>query len=325
VRAVVGADDGRPPAPRLGDVADPVAAAGEVVLEVAATALNRVDLLQLRGLYPPPAGESEIPGLEAAGRVVALGPGVSGWSEGERVMALLAGGGQAERVAVPVGQLLRIPESWSDVEAGAFPEAALTAWTNLVTEGRLTAGEVVLVNGATSGVGTVTVQLARLLGATVVATGRDPLRLERLQVLGASALVPLTGDLPAAVASATGGREIDLVVDLLGGETMPRLLPALAQGGRWIVVGLMAGRRTELDLGALLRRRWTVRGSVLRPRSRAEKADLVRAFSTFAASRLERRELLPIVDRVFPFEQVAEAYGYLETGRPLGKVVLRLD
>jgi putative PIG3 family NAD(P)H quinone oxidoreductase len=313
------------PEPRLGEVAEPVAAPGEVLLAVRAAGLNRADLLQLRGHYPPPPGESEVPGLEAAGEIVALGAGVDGWRVGDRAAALLAGGGQAERVAVPAGQLIEIPPGWSFETAAALPEAALTSWTNLVVEGRLAAGQVVLISGATSGVGTFAVQLARELGAEVIAAGRDAGRLERLRELGAGELVELGEGLGQRVRTVTAGRGADLVLDLVGGEHLPLLLAALAPRGRLILVGLMAGRSAEIDLGTLLARRLTLVGSVLRSRDREEKAELVRGFVGFAAPRLTAGRLEPRIDRVFPFAQVAEAYRYLEHGRPLGKVVLRLS
>lgn len=317
MKAVVGGEDG---APRLGDAPDPVAGRGEALVAVRATALNRVDLMQLKGLYPPPAGESDVPGLEAAGEIVALGDGVEEWRVGDRVAALLGGGGHAERVAIPAGQMLRMPEGWSFEEAAALPEAAITAWVNLVDEGGLRAGETVVVAGATSGVGTFAVPLAAALGARVLAAGRDRERLAELR--GADAVVEMGPGLPDAVRAATEGRGADLVVDLIGGEHVSEHLAALGPRGRLILVGLMAGSRATLDLGALLRRRLTLRGSVLRSRSRAEKSALVAAFSAFAGGRMARRELVPRVDRVFAFSAIAEAYRYLESGRPFGKVVV---
>ncbi len=300
----------------LAEQPEPRPGEGEVLVAVRATALNRADLLQMRGEYPPPRGESAIPGLEAAGEIVACGTGVEGWSVGDRVAALLAGGGHAELVAAPAGQLLPVPESWSWVEAAALPEAALTAWTNLVVEGKLRAGERVLITGATSGVGSYCVTLARALGAVVVAAARDRERLEQLRPLGADEIVPID-ELPALA-----GGEVNLVLDLVGGDVLPRALAALAPRGRLVLVGLMAGRRAEIDLGLVLRQRLTLRGSVLRPRSRSEKRALVEGFLAFGAARLARRELLPLVDRVFPFERIAEAYAFVERGRPLGKVVV---
>jgi len=327
VRAVAPAPPGGEETPRLVEVADPVAGPGEVLLDVRASALNRADLLQLRGQYPPPAGESEIPGLEASGVIAALGPGVAettSWRVSDAVAALLAGGGHAERVAVPTGQLLPLPRGWSFEEGAALPEAALTAWTNLVEEGRLTAGETVLVTGATSGVGTFVVQLARELGARVLAAGRDPERLERLRPLGADAVFRLGADLGSRLRAATGGHGADLAIDLVGGEHFDRALDALAPRGRLVLVGLMAGRSTEVDLGRILRKGLTITGSTLRPRPRAEKASLVAAFHAFAAPLLAERKLLPVIDRAFDLAAIADAYRYLQQDRPLGKVVVQM-
>lgn len=327
MRAVAPAPPGGEESPRLVELADPVAGPGEALLEVRASALNRADLLQLRGQYPPPAGESEIPGLEASGVIAALGPGLvegSPWRVGDAVAALLAGGGHAEKVAVPAGQLLPLPRGWSFEEGAALPEAALTAWTNLVAEGRLAAGETVLVTGATSGVGTFVVQLARELGARVLAAGRDPERLERLRPLGADAVFRLGPDLGSRVRAATDGHGADLAIDLVGGEHFGRALDALAVHGRLVLVGLMAGRSVELDLGSILRKQLRVTGSLLRPRPRAEKAVLVAAFHAFAAPLLAERKLLPVIDRVFDFDAISDAFGSLERDRPLGKVVVRM-
>lgn len=317
-----------PEAPRqvvLTEWPEPEAGPGEVVLEVRATALNRADLLQVAGHYPPPPGETPVPGLEAAGVVASVGPGVEGWRPGDRAAALLAGGGHAERVAVPAGQLLAIPANLGFREAAALPEAAITAWTNLVAEGDLRAGEWVLISGATSGVGTFAVQLARELGARPIATGRDPQRLALLSGLGAEVLVALDETLPEAVRAATGGFGARLALDLIGGRWLPPLLAALAVGGRCILVGLVAGRRAELDLGLLLQRRLELRGSVLRPRPRAEKAELVAAFSAFAAARLADGRLRPVIAGTYPFERIAAAYEDLASGGRVGKLVVDLS
>ncbi len=289
-----------------------------MLLAVRATALNRADLLQLRGLYPPPPGETEVPGLECAGEILELGPGVEGWAPGDRIMALLAGGGHGERVTVPCGQLLALPENLSFVEGAAIPEAALTAWTNLVTEGELREGEAVVVTGASGGVGSFAVQLGRELGATVIAAGRD---LKRLARVGAHREVEDGPSLAEAIRKIRP-EGVDLVFDLVGGELLDVHLAALRPGGRLILIGLMAGWRAELDLGRILRWRLRIRGSVLRPRSREEKAELVAAFSRFAAPRLADGRLRPVVDRVLPFERIAEAYAALEAGGVDGKIVV---
>jgi putative PIG3 family NAD(P)H quinone oxidoreductase len=316
--------------PRLGDFPDPVAGPGEVLVQVRAAGINHADLMQLRGAYPPPPGESPVPGLECAGTVVAPGEGVEGsawgglFAPGARVLALVAGGAHAERAAIPVGQLMPVPENLSFVEAAAVPEAGLTAWTNLVVEGGLAAGETVLVTGATGGMGTLFVELARELGARVIAAGRDRERLERLRPLGADAVVLLGDGLPAAVRAATGGRGVDLVIELVGGAHVNRHLAALAGGGRLVLVGLLAGRRAEVDWDVVLSRRLRIQGSVLRARPRAEKAALVAAFSAFALARFAAGRLRPVVDLTLPFDRAPEAYAALARGGAAGKIVLEM-
>jgi putative PIG3 family NAD(P)H quinone oxidoreductase len=327
MRAVLPADrsqdDGARPVPRVGELPDPVARAGEVLVAVEAAGLNRADLMQLAGHYPPPAGESEVPGLECAGRIAAVGEGVDRWKMGARVMALLAGGGQATRVAVPAGQLLPLPENLSFVEGAALPEAALTAWTNLVAEGGLVAGEVVLVTGASGGVGSFAVQLARELGARVIAAARDRGRLERLRELGIEDLVTEEDTMASRVREVTGGRGVDLVLDLVGGARLPGHLAALKTGGRLVLVGLLAGGTAELDLGAVLRRRLRIIGSVLRSRSRDEKARLIAGFGAFGVPRLRAGRLRAVVDRVLPLDEAAQAYATMAAGGSFGKIVLK--
>ncbi len=332
MRAVLPASPapGASAAPRLGDVPEPVAGAGEVLVAVAAAGLNHADLLQLRGAYPPPPGESDVPGLECAGTVVALGDGVAGsaWGElfapGARVMALVAGGAHAERAAIPVGQLMPVPANLSLVEAAAIPEAGLTAWTNLVVEGGLQSGETVLVTGATGGMGSFCVQLARELGARVIADGRSRERLEPLRALGADEIVAAGDDLAAAVRRATDGDGVDLVIELVGGPGIDRHLAVLKPRGRLVLLGLLGGGRAEIDLGAVLAKRLHLSGSMLRARPRAEKAALVAAFSAFALSRLACGRLRPVVERALPFERAEEAYAALAHGGVAGKIVLEL-
>ncbi len=323
MRAVLPAPDARG-RPAVGEVAEPVAGAGEVLVAVRATAINHADLLQLAGRYPPPPEEPEVPGLECAGEILEIGPGVAGWRPGDRVMALLAGGGHAERAAVPAGQLLALPDGLSWTDGAALPEAALTAWTNLVGEAALAPGERVLVTGATGGVGSFAVQLARELGAVPIAAGRDPGRLERLAALGAAAALPDDGELPERVRRATGGAGVEVVFDLVGGSRLGDHLACLAPGGRLVLLGLLAGARAEVDLGLVLGRRLRIVGSVLRPRPRPEKAALVRAFGEFAAERLADGRLAAVVDRVLPFERIAEAYAALAAGGLFGKIVVEV-
>ncbi|HEX9945330.1 MAG TPA: NAD(P)H-quinone oxidoreductase [Thermoanaerobaculia bacterium] len=322
MRAVLPADR-ESPAPRVGDLPDPVPGPGEVLVAVEAAGLNHADLLQMRGQYPPPPGESEVPGLECAGIVLEAEEG-SPWPPGVRVMALTGGGAQATRAAIPAGQLMPVPDNLSLIEGAALPEAGLTAWTNLVAEGGLQAGETVLVTGATGGMGSFAVQLARELGARVLAAGRNRERLERLRGLGIEEFFLEGANLAQQVREATGGRGADLVLDLTGGPGLDSHLAALANRGRLVLVGLVSGRRSEVDLGAILTRRLRVIGSVLRARSREEKAQLVSAFAAFALPRLRDGRLRPVVDRTFPLEQAAEAYRTMERGGVFGKIILTL-
>lgn len=308
----------------VGEVPTPEPGPGEVRIRVAAAGLNRADLLQMRGQYPPPPGASSIPGLECAGVVDRLGDGVEGIRIGDRVMALLAGGGQGEWVAVPAGQILPVPSNLTFEEAAAIPEAALTAWTNLVVEGQLLAGETVLVTGATSGIGTFAVQLIRELGGRVIAAARSAERLERLRDFGVEHLVAFDADYAKRVRAATGGSGADLVLDLVAGEWFVPTLECLRERGRLILVGLTAGRKAEVDLGLILKRRLRIVGSVLRARPVAEKAELVRGFAAFGLPRLADGRLRPVVDRLFPLAEAAHGYAHLEHERPLGKVVLTL-
>lgn len=323
MRAVLGSDPNRPGVPRLGDLPDPVPRAGEVLVAVEAAGLNHADLLQVRGFYPSPPGESEVPGLECSGRVAGEeSPGL--WQPGQRVMALLGGGGHGTRAAIPTGQLLPLPDNLSYLEGAAVMEAGLTAWTNLVAEGNLQAGETVLVTGATGGMGSFAVQLARELGARVIASGRDPERLERLRTLGVQEVCLAGPNLGQQVREATGGRGADLVFDLIGGPHLNSHLAALRDGGRLVLIGLTGGARVDLDLAPVLRRRLRILGSVLRARSREEKARLVEDFGAFALPRLKDGRLRPVVDQVFPFEQAAAAYATLGREPVFGKVVLKM-
>ena len=316
-------DPREPSTPTVGNLLDPVPEPGEVLVAVEAAGLNHADLHQLRGQYPPPAGESDVPGLECSG-VVLEGEKGSAWQPGTRVMALVGGGAHATRAAIPVGQLMPLPDNLSFVEGAAVPEAALTAWVNLVVEGGLQAGETVLVTGATGGMGTFTVQLARELGARVLAAGRSRERLEMLRDLGIDEVCLEGANLAGQVREATGGRGADLVIDYTASPELGSHLAALAQRGRLVVVGRVGGRKTEVDLGLLMVQRLKVIGSVLRARPREEKARLTADFAAFALPRLRDGRLRPVVDRVFPLERAAEAYKALERGGAFGKLILSM-
>lgn len=307
--------------PHLVELPDPLPAADEVLIEVHATALNRVDLLQSRGRYPVPAGESPIPGLECSGIVVGRGSRAGRWPVGARVTALLGGGGQAERVAVPEGQVMALPECLSFAEGSAIPEAGLTAWSNLEAEARTTPGESVLISGATGGVGSFAVQVAHALGARVFATGRDAQRLARLPA--GTALLDDEA-LADRIAAATAGRGVDVILDLVGGQRLADRLALLAPGGRLVLVGLMGGADAKVDVARILRKRLRIIGSLLRPRSRAEKAALVGGFEGFALPRLQDGRLRPLVARTFALERLPEAYAALADGGHVGKIVVEL-
>jgi putative PIG3 family NAD(P)H quinone oxidoreductase len=323
MRAILPTSDPNHPTPRVGDLPDPVPGQGEILVAIEAAGINHADLHQLRGTYPPPPGESEVPGLECAG-VVLEGEMGSPWQPGTRVMALLGGGGHATRVAIPMGQVMPLPDNLSFIEGAAIPEAALTAWTNLVVEGGLQAGETVLVTGATGGMGSFVVQLARELGARVLAAGRSHERLELLRGLGIDEVCLEGANLAGQIREATDGRGVDLVIELTGGVETAGHLAALAPRGRLVVVGLVGGRKAEVDLGLLLGKRLHVIGSMLRARPREEKARLVADFTAFALPRLRDGRLRPVVDRIIPLERAAEAYQALERGGAFGKVVMSM-
>jgi putative PIG3 family NAD(P)H quinone oxidoreductase len=309
---------------QLATVPDPVPAAGEVLLRVHATAVNRADLLQRQGRYPPPPGEPEILGLEAAGEVAALGPGVAGPAVGTPVMALLGGGGYAEAVAVPVGQLMAVPDGLDTVAAAAIPEVFVTADLTLRILAGVQAGETVLVHSGASGLGLAACQIARALGANVVVTSRSAGRLATAEELGAVGLVATDGRFADAVVAATGGRGVDVVLDLVGAAYWRDNVACLATGGRIVLTGLVGGRTAQVDLAALISRQATVIASSLRGRSRADKARIVAAFADRWSDALATGRLRPVVDRVMPLDDVADAHRRVGANGAVGKVVLRV-
>ena len=327
--AIVITRPGPPDSLALRELPDPVPGPGELLVRVRATAVNRADLLQRRGLYPaPPGSPAEIPGLEFAGEVLGGDPAETGLAPGDRVMGILGGGGYAERVAVPAGQCLPVPPALSFADAAAIPEAFLTAFDALVLQAGLAPGEVVLVSAAASGVGTAAAQVAREVGAVAIGTLRTASKRSRVEQLdlGFRALLDAGApDLAAQVAAAAGGRGVDVVLDLVGAASWPLALDALAPRGRIVAVGTMSGTRVELDLGALMRRRATLIGTVLRSRPAAEKEALTRAFAERMLPALAAGRLRPVVDRVLPLAEAAAAHALLERNDTLGKVVLSVD
>jgi putative PIG3 family NAD(P)H quinone oxidoreductase len=304
------------PLPQLG--------VGDVLIDVKAAGVNRADLLQRAGKYPPPSGVSTVIGLEVAGVIESVGDGVEQWKKGDRVCALLAGGGYAERVVVPAGQVIHIPRALTFVEAAAIPEAFITAYTNLFVEGGLEEGERVLVHGGSSGVGTAAIQLGNLSGARVSCTVGNEEKASRCRELGANFVVNYNErDFEAAVRewSAEG---VDVILDIVGKEYFERNVALLAHGGRLIEIATMSGARAEIDITLLMRKRARVIGSVLRSRSAAEKAGLIAGFVERFMSSFDTGDLKAIVDSVYPFERAEEAHAHMKSSRHIGKIVLSL-
>ena len=323
MRAVVVSEPGGPDVLTWGEVPDPEAGPGEVLIEVAASAVNRADLLQRQGHYPPPPGASEVLGLECSGTVAAIGAGVEGWSVGDEVCALLAGGGYAERVVVPAGQVMRVPAGIDLVTAASLPEVTCTVWSNLFMVAALQPGEWLLVHGGTSGVGTMAVQLAKALGAHVVTTSGTGAKCERARELGADAALDYHGDWVDGVREVTGGHGADVVLDNMGAAYLGRNVEVLAVNGRLVVIGLQGGRRAELDLGTLLAKRAAVVATALRARPAAEKAAIVAAVAEHVWPLVASGTVRPVVDRVLSMDRAAEAHRVVEAGEHVGKVLLR--
>ncbi|MFF4172058.1 NAD(P)H-quinone oxidoreductase [Streptomyces sp. NPDC001744] len=316
-------EPGGPEALIWSEVPDPVPGEGEVLVEVAASAVNRADLLQRQGFYDPPPGSSPYPGLECAGRIAALGPGVSGWAVGDEVCALLAGGGYAEKVAVPAGQLLPVPKGIDPVTAAALPEVACTVWSNVFMGARLGPGETLLVHGGASGIGTMAIQLAKAAGARVAVTAGSPGKLERCAGLGADVLIDYREqDFVEELRRATDGAGADVVLDIVGAKYLERNVKALAVNGRLVVIGLQGGTKGELNLGALLAKRGTLMATTLRSRPAREKAAVVAAVREHVWPLIEAGTVKPVVDRTVPLPEAAEGHRALESGGHVGKVLL---
>ena len=309
------------------EVEAPVPGEGEVLVEVVAAGVNRADVQQRKGFYPPPKGASELPGLEVSGRISALGPGAeaSGWAVGDEVCALLAGGGYAESVAVPVGQLLPVPSGVSLADAAALPEVACTVWSNLVTEAGLREGETVLLHGGSSGIGTMAIQVARQLGARVVVTAGSQDKLDACRELGADVLVNYREqDFVEEVRAATDGRGADVILDVVGAKYLGRNVEALAPDGRLVVIGLLGGARAELDLGRLLARRARVIATSLRSRPAEGKAQIVAEVREHVWPWVEQGAVRTVIASRHPLEQAAAAHREMEASGHIGKILLEV-
>ena len=314
---------GGPEALALAEVPDPTLAPDEVLLDVVAAGVNRADLLQRQGHYPPPPGASAYLGLECSGRVAAVGADVTGWAVGDEACALLAGGGYAARVAVPAGQLLPVPAGVSLVDAAALPEVACTVWSNVFMTAALAPGEWLLVHGGSSGIGTMAIQLAHALGAHVAVTAGSAQKLEVCRSLGADVLVNYRDDdFVEAVKAATGGAGVDVILDNMGAKYLARNVDALAAYGRLMVIGLQGGTRAELDLGVLLRKRASVAATSLRARPADEKAAIVAAVREHVWPLVASGAVRPIVHARMPLAQAADAHRLLESSTHIGKVLL---
>ena len=324
MRAVVCPEPGGPELLSLAEVADPVAEPGEVVLEVIAAGVNRADLLQRQGHYPPPPGASPIIGLECSGVVAEVGPYVERWAVGDNACALVDGGGYAERVAVPAGQLLPLPAGVDPVAAAGLPEAVCTVWSNVFMLAALQPGEVFLVHGGAGGIGTMAIQLAHVLGARVMCTAGTPEKLSRCREIGADVAISYVDeDFVAVVRQQGDGRGADVILDNMGAKYLARNVAALAPAGRLVIIGLQGGTKGELDIGALLRKQAAVLATTLRGRAPAEKAAIVASVAEHVWPLVAAGAVQPVVHAVLPLEQAAEAHRMLAAGEPIGKVLLR--
>ncbi len=304
--------------------ADPVPGVGEILIRVSAAGVNRPDVLQRRGRYPPPPGASDIPGLEVAGTVARLGEGVQGWRTGDRVCALVAGGGYATLCVAPALQCLPVPASLDLVAAGAVPETFFTVWTNVFDRGRLRPGDTALFHGGSSGIGTTAIQLADARGARVFATAGSDEKCRACEALGAERAINYrTEDFVAALKDLTDGRGVDLVLDIVGGEYAARNIAVLAVDGRLVQIGLMGGAASAtIDLGVILQRRLTITGSTLRARTVEEKGVIAAALRREVWPFLEDGRVKPVIYRTFPLVEAAAAHRLMESSEHVGKIVL---
>lgn len=301
----------------------PSPGAGEILIRVAAAGVNRPDVLQRRGMYNPPPGASPLPGLEVAGTVAALGPDVEGWSAGDPVCALVAGGGYAEYCVAPAPQCLPIPKGLSPAEAAGLPETLFTVWTNVVERGRLQAGERFLVHGGSSGIGTTAIQLAKARGATVFATAGSAEKCRACLDLGADVAIDYREqDFAAVIKEKTGGRGVDVILDMVGGDYIARNIDALAVDGRQVSIAFLKGAKVEIDLQKVMAKRLTLTGSTLRPRSVAEKGAIAAALEAEVWPLIEAGRIRPVIHASFPLARAAEAHALMESSAHVGKIIL---
>jgi putative PIG3 family NAD(P)H quinone oxidoreductase len=320
--AITVREPGGPEVMEWSEVPDPVAGPGEVLIDVVASAVNRADLLQRQGHYPPPPGASEIIGLECAGRIAALGEGVTGWSVGDEMCALLAGGGYAEKVAVPVGQVLPRPAGLDLSLCAALPEVVCTVWSNVFMISHLRQGETLLVHGGASGIGTMAIQLAKAFGARVAVTAGGPEKLARCAELGADILIDYREqDFVEEVRKATDGAGVDVILDIVGADYMERNIRSLADDGRLVNIAYQSGSKVTIDMMRIMLKRLTITGSTLRIRSAEVKAGIARAVEEKVIPLIADKRVRVIVDATFPLREAAAAHARID-GAHVGKIVL---
>jgi putative PIG3 family NAD(P)H quinone oxidoreductase len=323
MRAVIAPEPGGPEALRITTLPEPVSGPGEVVIDVAAAGVNRADLMQRQGRYPPPPGASPVLGMEVSGRITGVGRGVVGVAVGDEVCALLAGGGYAERVSVPVGQVLPVPRGIDLVTAAALPEATCTVWSNLVGAAGLHAGEWLLVHGGSSGIGTTAIQIASALGAHVIVTVGSDAKAARCVELGADVAINYRQqDFVAEVKRVTEGRGADVVLDIIGADYLARNINVLTTDGRLVIIGLQSAGTAEIDLGTLLSKRASILTTTLRSRPLDQKAEIVAAVRRSVWPMIADARVVPVVDRVLPLDEVADAHRLLAESTHIGKVLL---
>ncbi len=327
IKAVVTEGHGGPDVMRIGEVAMPTIGDDEVLLKIAATAVNRADTQQRKGNYPPPPGESDVMGLEAAGVIQAVGAGVEGWKIGDRVMTLLGGGGYATHAKAAAGTLMPIPDGFDMVQAAAIPEVFLTAYLNIFREAGLKPDETLLMHGGASGVGTAAIQLAKALGPSeVIVTVGSEQKAQACKALGADhAILYKQEDFPEKVLEITAKRGVNVILDHIGGAYFDKNMACLAVYGRLVIIGLMGGAKSEINIGRMMVKRQRVIGSVLRARSVREKTVLTEAFKTEALGRFATGELKPVIHDVLTLDDVVKAHELMESNANTGKIILSVD
>ncbi len=316
-------EPGGPEVLRLAQRPRPQAGPGEVIIQVGAAGVNRPDVLQRKGVYPPPAGASDIPGLEVAGTVAEVGAGVRNFDLGDCVCALVTGGGYAQYCVAPAQQCLAVPTGWSDVDAASLPETFFTVWSNVFDRGRLRPGESFLVQGGSSGIGVAAIQLAKALGSRVFATAGSDEKCAACARLGAQRAINYRKeDFVAVIKAETGGRGVDVILDMIGGDYLARETAALAEDGRLVFINTMGGAKTTVNLVEVMVKRLTITGSTLRARPVAVKAQIAQELAQRVWPLLENGSVQPVVYRTYPFSQAAAAHALMESSEHVGKIIL---